>query len=349
MDLAKTLTALSEAMGPSGFEASVAEMVAEIMRPMCDEVTTDALGNVHGIRHAAKPGAPKLLYSAHMDEIGFMVTDIKDGFLRFRTIGGIDPRVMPAREVTVMTDPPIHGVISSVPPHLQAAGDNTKPFAVEELVIDIGMSDEKARKLVRPGTPAVFSEHAQLLGDKLFSGKTLDDRGCVVMLLRTLELLQGKDLPVELVIQASTQEEVGLRGAQVGAYANAPDWAVAVDVTHAETPDAPKRPDIVKFAGGVPISMGPNTNRALGRRLCELSEKLGMGYQPQVMEGGTGTDAWAMQVAGDGTASCVISLPLRYMHTAVETIHLDDLENAAKLLAEFALDPGEAPPRGPLV
>ena len=187
MDVAKTLTALSEAMGPSGFEAKVGEMVAELMRPLCDEVSVDALGNVHGVRHASKPNAPKLLYSAHMDEIGFMVTDIAGGFLRFRTIGGIDPRVLPAREVTVMTEPPIHGVISSVPPHLQSAGDSAKPFAIEDLVIDIGMSEERAKALVRPGTPAVFSEHTQLLGEKLFSGKTLDDRACVVMLLRTLE------------------------------------------------------------------------------------------------------------------------------------------------------------------
>ena len=343
MDVVKTLTELSEMAGPSGFEAAVGARVAELMRPLCDEVTLDALGNVHGVRKASVPDAPKLLLSAHIDEIGLMVTAVAGGFLRFRTLGGIDPRVLPAREVTVLTEPPLHGVISSVPPHLQAAGDNKKPFELSELVIDIGMSEERAKELVRPGTPVVFYEHAQVIGEKYFTGKSLDDRACAVMLLRTLELLQGKDLPVELIVQMSTQEEIGAYGAKVGAYGSAPTWAVAVDVTHAETPDSKGKDGVMKFGGGVPVSMGPNTNRRLGRKLTELAEQIGVGAEPDVMEGNTGTDAWVMQVAGNGTATCVVSLPLRYMHTAIEMISLEDLEAGARLLSALALDPPELP------
>ena len=343
MDVVKTLSELSLGMGPSGFEAAVGAKVAELMAPLCDEVTLDPLGNVHGVRRAAVPDAPKLLLSAHLDEIGFLVTGTAEGFLRFRTVGGIDPRVLPAREVTVMTDPPLPGVISSVPPHLQTAGENKKPFEISDLVIDIGMGEERAKALVRPGTPVVFREHPEVLGGKYFTGKTLDDRACVVMLLRVLELLRGKELPVELVIQASTQEEIGAYGARVGAYGKAPDWAVAVDVTHAETPDSKGRDGVMQFGGGVPVSMGPNTNRKLGKKLAALAEEQGIGWQPDVMEGNTGTDAWVMQVAGNGTASCVVSLPLRYMHTAIEMISLEDLEAGAKLLSALALDPPERP------
>lgn len=337
MDVVKTLEALTGMYGPSGFEADVADRVAELMQPLCDEVKRDSLLNVRGVKHSKVPNAPKLLVSAHMDEIGFMVTKIEDGFLRFRTIGGIDPRVLPAREVEVMTNPPLHGVITSVPPHLQTPDQSKSAFEISQLCIDVGLSDEKAKELIEIGTPVVYSEKPVVLQDKYFSGKTLDDRACVVMLLRALELVKDKDLPVELVMMASTQEEIGSKGATVGSYDEAPTWAIACDVTHAVTPDAPQVK--VKFGKGVPICTGPNATRKLAKRLCAIAEKLEIGSQLEPTPSHTGTDAWPMQVAGLGAASGVISLPLRYMHTATEMISLEDLEAGAKLIAAFAEDP----------
>ena len=337
MDVVKTLEELTGMYGPSGFEHNVSKRVAELMKPLVDEVTTDPLLNVRGVKHSSDPNAPKLLISAHMDEIGFMVTKIEDGFLRFRTIGGIDPRVLPAREVEVMTNPPLHGVITSVPPHLQTPDQSKSAFEITQLCIDVGLSDERAKELIEIGTPVVYSEKPVVLGGKYFSGKTLDDRACVVMMLRALELVQGKDLPVELVMQASTQEEIGSKGAQVGSYAEAPTWAIATDVTHAATPDSPNV--TVKYGKGVPICTGPNATRKLAKRLCAISEEIGVGYQLEVTPSHTGTDAWPMQVAGLGCATGVISLPLRYMHTATEEISLEDLEAGAKLIAAFAQDP----------
>lgn len=344
MDVKATLDRLCGLHGPSGAEGPVSGAAAGYLGQYCDEVTTDRLGNVFGVRKAKKEGAPKVMIAAHIDEIGFMVTKLEEGFLRFRNIGGIDPRVLPARDVTVLSDPPVFGVITSIPPHLQGDGDRSKTMEQDSLFIDIGMSQEEAEKLVRPGTYAVYREKLVSLGDKQVSGKTLDDRCCFVMLLRMLELLEGSELDAELIVMASVQEEVGTRGAQVGGYSQAPDYAIAVDVTMGETPDAPKGKTL-KLGGGVPISLGPNTNRKLARRLIDLAEKKELGWQPEVMEGRTGTDAWPMQVAGNGAATVIVSVPLKYMHTAIETISLDDIESGAKLLAEFMLsfcDGGEA-------
>ncbi len=338
MDVVKTLEELTTMYGPSGFEEKVAARVAELMEPLCDEVRTDSLLNVRGVKHSKSPDAPKLLVSAHTDEIGLMVTRIEDGFLYFRTIGGIDPRILPAREVTVLTKPTLHGVITSVPPHLQTPDENKTPFAREKLCIDVGLSQERAEELIPIGTPIGFYDHPQVLQGKYFSSKTLDDRACVVLLLRALELLKGKDIPVEFIAQASSQEEIGSKGAEVGAYAEAPTWAIAIDVTHAKTPDSGSAVSI-KFGAGVPIATGPNATRKLSKRLCAICEKIGVGSQLEVIAGHSGTDAWEMQVVGNGSASGVLSLPLRYMHTATEMICLEDLEAGAKLIAAFAEDP----------
>lgn len=332
--------------GPSGFEGRVAEKAAELMRPYVDEVETDRLNNVIGIRHSKKEGVKKLLLSAHLDEVGLMVTKIEEGFLRFRAVGGIDERILPAREVTVLTEPPIFGVIGALPPHLQTAEEMESPLKTEDLSIDAGLSQEQAEKLIKIGTPVVFSEKAGPLREPYFSGKALDDRACFAVLLRTLELLKGRELDAELIIQASSQEELGARGAGTGAYAYYPDYAVAVDVTHGRTPDASKEMTF-ETGGGATVSLGPNTNRRLARKLIRLAEKNGIKWQPEVMEGNTGTDAWPMQVVRKGIATAVVSLPLRYMHTPVETINLEDLEAAAKLLAELALNLDREDDTGP--
>jgi putative aminopeptidase FrvX len=342
LDIKAVLSELSTMAGPSGFEHEVARRVSDLMRPYVDEVNTDALSNVFGIKRSKKDGAKKLLMSAHIDEIGLMVTKIEDGFLRFRTIGGIDPRVLPAREIKVLAELPMYGVVGALPPHLQTRDEMKSPLPLEKLSIDVGLSQEEAERLVPIGTPAVFVEKTVELGEQLFSGKALDDRACFVMLLRMLELLKDEELSVDLVVLASSQEEVGTRGATVGAFRHDPDYAVAVDVTHGQTPDAPKE-GTFKIGEGVPITMGPNITRKLSDRLIKLAKANEIPWHPEVAEGRTGTDAWPMQVTRKGVATALVSLPLKYMHTPCEVISIEDLENGAKLLSEFvkSLERGE--------
>ena len=286
MDIRKTLDTLCSMAGPSGFERAVAEQAVELMRPYVDEAAVDRFGNAIGVRLCGRPGAKKLLLDAHLDEIGLIVTGVEEGFLRFRTIGGVDPRMLPDRELTVMTQPPILGVVACLPPHVLQAEDMKKSIPIDDLRVDVGMSQEQAEAAIPIGTPMVFRGGSFALdGDKL-CGKSMDDRSCFVTLLRAAELLKDKPLDVDLYIMGSTREEVSGAGAKVGTYGINPNFCVAVDVTHGKTPDANlhRRSSI---GGGPQIGIGPNMTRWMTQRMIEKAKANAIPYQPEVMEGHT--------------------------------------------------------------
>ena len=326
--------------GPSGFETHVTRAAAELLRQLVDEVYTTRLGSVVGVRRCGRENAPRLLLDAHLDEIGFIVTGHDEGFLRFAPLGGVDPRMLPDREVVILTDPPIHGVVACLPPHVQTAGDMDKSLPVKDLYIDVGLSREEAEKRVPVGTPATYRGGCAPLGEDLLSGKALDDRCGFAVLLDVLERLKGKELPVDLYVLGSTQEETHSTGAITAAYEIAPRLCVAVDVTHGDSPDASKH-ETFKLGGGPVIGVGPNCARSLSERLKELAKELDMPIQLEVMSGSSGTNAWPIQVSREGVATAVVSIPERYMHTPVEVVHRKDLEDTAKLLAAFVESLGE--------
>lgn len=336
-DMLGRLCALS---GPSGFETHVARAAAELLRQLVDEVYTTRLGSVVGVRRCGRENAPRLLLDAHLDEIGFIVTGHDEGFLRFAPLGGVDPRMLPDREVVILTDPPIHGVVACLPPHVQTAGDMDKSLPVKDLYIDVGLSREEAEKRVPVGTPATYRGGCAPLGEDLLSGKALDDRCGFAVLLDVLERLKDKPLDVDLYVLGSTQEETHSTGAITAAYEIAPQMCVAVDVTHGDSPDASKH-ETFKLGGGPVIGVGPNCARSLSGRLKELAKELDMPIQLEVMSGSSGTNAWPIQVSREGVATAVVSIPERYMHTPVEVVHRKDLEDTAKLLAAFVESLGE--------
>lgn len=336
MNLKETIQELSALSGPSGFESPVARRAAELLRPFADEVRTDRLGNVIALRRCGRPGAKKLLLDSHLDEIGLMVTDIQEGFLRFRTIGGVDPRMLPGREVRVLAPEPVFGVVACLPPHLSTAETRDKSIPISDMLIDVGMSDREAREKIPVGTPMVYVGDCISLGEKQITGKALDDRSCFSVLARTLELLRGEKPEVDVYVMGSVQEEVGERGAITGTFAVAPDWCVAVDVTHGRTPDAPKERTFPLGCGPV-IGIGPNMNRGLTEDLVRLCKNKNIKYELEPMAGSSGTNGWVMQISREGIPTAVVSLPLKYMHTPVETIAPEDGEAAAALLARFAL------------
>ncbi len=331
-ELTKTLCGLA---GPSGFEAPVRDWIARYIRPFAHEVKTDILGNLMAIRRCGRPDARMLMLDAHMDEIGFIVTGVEKGFLKFETIGGVDPRMLPAREVRILTEPPLFGVIDTMPPHLLTEEEMGTSVAVEKLCIDIGMSQEAAEKSVPVGTPVVYASGCEELGGDQLCGKAMDDRSCVAILLKAFEELSEKTLGVDLCCLISTQEEVGLRGAGVGAWNTAPDYALVVDVTHAKTPDAK---DVLTDAGkGVAIGIGPNMNGSMTKALFSLAEERGISCQPEVCPGGqSGTNAAAIQISRAGVATGLLSLPLKYMHTPLETARYEDMEAVQKLIVAYA-------------
>lgn len=343
MDIRDTLERLCAATGPSGFEHSVARIAAELLRPFVDEVSIDRLSNVIGVKRCGKPNAGRLVLDAHLDEIGLIVTGIEEGFLRFTSIGGVDPRVLPGRELMVLTDNPIPGVVICTPPHILTDEDREKSIPLDELYIDIGLSQQQVEAAVPVGTPVVYRESCFRLGNNQMCGKAMDDRACFTALLRTMELLQDKNLDVDVYVLGSTFEEVGGTGAKTGVYAIDPDWCVAVDVTHGKTPDSPKE-KVLKMGGGPAVGIGPNMTRWMTQRLKDKANALDIPFQPEVMGGHTGTNAWPIQICREGIATALVSLPLKYMHTPVEVLDLSDLEYLAQLLAGFALGLGEEAP-----
>lgn len=339
MELFDTLERLCGLGGPSGYERSVAQAAKELLEPLMDEVSIDRLGNVIGVRRCGKPNAKRLLLDAHLDEIGLIVTGIEEGFLRFAPIGGVDPRMLPARELTILTQPePLFGVVACLPPHVQTAADHDKSVAIEDLRVDVGMSQEQAEKAIPIGTPMVYREGCfRLAGDQV-CGKSLDDRSCFTILLRTAELLKDTDLDVDLYIMGSVREEVSGTGAIVGTNAINPDWCVATDVTFGITPGLSEDEVPCKLYGGPAIGMGPNMTWGLTDRMVAKAKAHDIPYQLDIMEGHTGTNGWHMQICREGVPTSVVSLPLKYMHSPIEVVSLEDMENVARLLAAFAKD-----------
>ncbi len=335
MELSELIQQLSEIAAPSGFEEPAARVIESLLSPFCDSVHTDVMGNVTAVKKCGKAGAKRLLLDAHMDEVGLIITGQEKGFLRFSFLGGVDRRMLPARRVKLLTDPPRWGVIDTMPPHVLTADEQDKAIEPDKLFIDAGLKEEEAEKLVPPGTPAVFDASCERLGPARLCGKALDDRACAAILIKVMEQLAGRDLSVDVCCLISTQEEVGCRGAQTGAYAARPDLAVAVDVTHGWTPDA-KKEETMTMGVGAAIGVGPGMTKKISDLMIKLSQDREIPYQIEVLSGHTGTNSWVIQTLREGVATGLVSLPLRYMHSPAEVIDLRDCEAVVRLLCEFA-------------
>ena len=343
LDYLNTLQKLCAVTAPSGFEGPVSQAAAELLRPWMDEVTVHPMGSVIGLRRCGKKNAKKLMLDAHLDEIGFIITGHEEGFLRFAPLGGVDPRMLPDRELTILTQPPVTGVVTCMPPHVQSVEEMGRSVPIRDLVIDVGLSKEEACKRIPIGTPAVYRAGCAGLRNGRICGKAMDDRACFAILLDAVEQLAGEDLNVDLYVVGSTQEETHSTGAITAAYGIVPDLCVAVDVTHGDSPDASPN-EIFELGGGPVIGIGPNCTRWMSNRLQDKAKGLELEVQLEVMPGHSGTNGWDLQISREGVATAVLSLPLRYMHTPVEVADEADMAATARLLAEFIRGIGEEVP-----
>ena len=335
MTLADKIKKLTNAYGVSGDEFRISKIAAELMAPYCDRVEIDDFGNVLGYRDCGIPGAKTVMLDAHIDQIGFLITEVtEEGFLRFTTVGGVDQRMLLGSELTVLTKKgPILGIVAAIPPHLQKDGDDKKSVPIPEMVVDIGMTGEQAKKVVRVGDYMAFANDAMELQGDALCGKAFDDRACLVCLLHTMDLLQGKPLAVNVVVSASTKEETGFQGGISAGFKVQPDYAIAVDVTHARTGDAPQV--IVKLGDGPNVDMGSNSNPKFAKRVIEVARAKQIPHIVTSCPAGSGTNAWPIQMQGQGVTTLVVSLPLKYMHSPVEMLRMSDVKNVGKLLAAF--------------
>ncbi len=333
-ELLKTLSCMR---GISGFEYRIADKVKELFKPYADEVYIDRLSNVIAVKKSKKENAPKLMIEAHLDEIGLMVRDIDErGFIGFVSVGGIDTRILPAMEVIVHGREDILGVIGAKPPHLTDKDEADKASKITDMSIDTGLSKEKVKELVAVGDAISFKGGFSELLDGIVSGKSLDDRASIAVLAELLKRLSGKELDFDLYIVSAVSEEVTSSGAMASGYEIAPDLAIALDVTHGITADNSK--DAFELGSGAIVAKGPNLHPVLSDRLIKTAKNNDIKYEIEVEGGNTGTDAWVLQVSGDGIPTALVSIPLRYMHTTVEALDMKDLNAVCDLLEKFSLE-----------
>lgn len=330
------LSKLIEKPGVSGYEEKASQYVAELFSAYCDEVNTDPFYNVYGIkRGSGQESAPRVMVAAHMDEIGLMVKDIDDmGFLRFTSMGGVDQRILLTQEVTVHGKEDLKGIVAALPPHLLSAEEAGKAIKMKDLVIDLGLPADRVRELVEVGDLIRFNSPLVSMQGSFVNGKSIDDRAGVIMQVALMKELDKLKYQAEVCCAATVQEEVGTRGAIIGTYRLEPDIGIAIDVTHGDTPDAPKdfTHDMNK---GIVIAMGPNMHPGLTQRLKDTAKEYGIAYQEEVVPGMTGTDARSMQISRAGVPTVLVQIPLRYMHTTVETLNMDHIKEGARLIALF--------------
>lgn len=329
----KLIQHLSDLRGISGYESRTNREIARLFKPFSDSVEIDALGSVIACKKCGIENAPKVMIEAHIDEIGLMVTSITDeGFLTFTDVGGVDERILPSLEVRVHGKLDVYGVIGVMPKELT---DATKSYKLSDMAIDTGLDAETVKSLISVGDSISLPQSVGMLGKKQLSAKTMDDRASVAALIGAMKKLRGEKLECDVYAVAAVQEEVGCRGGKTTSFAINPDMAIAVDVTHGITPD--NSTNAFKVGSGTVISKGPNLHPLLTERLIETAKDKNIKHSIDIDGGCTGTDAWEIQVSGGGIPTALLSIPLKYMHTSVETLAVSDVKATASLLAEFIL------------
>ncbi|MGZ4481930.1 MAG: M42 family metallopeptidase [Gaiellales bacterium] len=349
------LAKLDAVPGVSGDERLVAAAIAEELEGVHDEHRSDALGNHFFVRQGS-PEAPTVMLCAHMDELGFVVQHVEDGgFVRLAPIGYHDDRMVVDQHVVVHGESgPVLGVTGAKPAHILEPEERTKVIPLPQLAVDVGTSTREQTEAlgVRVGHMVTFAREGALLnGTRVFTGKAVDDRaGCTVM-VEVMRRLADRPVAATVCAVAAVQEELGIRGAGTAGFQVQPDVALAIDVTLCgDTPGvefgrAPIRlgggPAIKYFDWAPDVLIGSAVPRRLTERLERAAEAAGIAYQREVLLGGA-TDAWGISLSGAGVLTGCVSVPSRYIHSAVGCVNLDDMQGAVELILAF-LDGVTAP------
>ncbi|GEN45947.1 M42 family metallopeptidase [Alkalibacillus haloalkaliphilus] len=333
-DLFKTLTELP---GAPGHEHEVRQFMRQELEKYSDEVVQDKLGGVFGVRHGE---GPKVMVAGHMDEVGFMVTQVtKNGMLRFQTLGGWWNQVMLAQRVQVMTDNgPVVGVIGSIPPHNLTPEQRKKPMEIKNMLIDIGADDEEDVKRigVKPGQPIIpVCPFTEMANEKKIMAKAWDNRYGCGLSVELLKELQGEKLSHTLYSGATVQEEVGLRGAQVAANMIDPDIFFALDASPANDMEGDEN-EFGQLGKGALLRIFDRsmiTHRGMRDFILDTAETHDIPYQYFISQGGT--DAGRVHTSNDGVPSAVVGICSRYIHTSSSIINIDDYAAAKELLTKL--------------
>ena len=329
------LKSICEIAGAPGFEKRIRDLVINEVTPLVDELSVDNMGNVITIKRGVKnPDDKKVMVAAHMDEIGFIVSHIDDnGFIRFQTLGGFDPKTLTAQRVIIHGREDVIGVMGSKPIHVMTAEERTKVAKTTDYFIDLGMSKDDVDKLVSIGDPITRERELIEMGNCV-NCKSIDNRVSVFILIEALRNL--KDHPYDVYGVFTVQEEVGLRGANVSAHTINPDFGFGLDTTIAfDLPGAQPHEIVTKLGEGTAIKILDASTICDYRMVAymkEVADKNEINWQPEILVAG-GTDTAGVQRMGkNGAISGAVSIPTRHLHQVIEMANKDDIQASIDLL-----------------
>ncbi len=328
----EALKRLCSLMTLSGHEKKCKEELFEIAAPYFDEMTLDKFGNFIFVKRCGRENAPTIMLDGHLDQVGLMVKDIHEGgFLSLVNIGGLNTAILPSEEVFVCGKEKIYGIISSIPPHLRSRTESGALPTVEELYIDTGYEKKELEKLVSVGDPVVMiGKYTELENGRVASG-SLDDKACVCALLDAVRRMDRDKLKYDVYVTLSAQEETGKCGAAICAYNIKPELAVITDVNFGDGEDD-KGFEFVRLGKGAAIDVSAMTDRRLTRNVIKLLDKESIPYQKICEPSYTYTNNDLVSITGEGVPTLLMSVPLRSMHTPVETVDIADIRSLADIM-----------------
>lgn len=336
MDIKRICEQLTEGAGVSGACHTLTK--AKELLSSYAQVHTDALGSIIG---TTGNGKLHIMLDAHLDRIGLIVTSVDEsGFLRVDKCGGTDPRVLSAAEVTVWGKDPVYGIITSTPPHLSKPDDASKAPTFDNIFVDTGISYDKLKRIVSVGDRITTDAPIRSLNGSRITGAALDDRIGMAALIRVLDIIKEKDVPVKVSVLFSVQEETTEAGGKTGAFAISPDEAIAVDVSFGTAPGVSEQ-EAGKLGEGGMICISPSLSQKMSEELITVAKENGIKYQTEICPSQTGTNADVISVSKAGIKTGLVSIPLRNMHTQAEIADLDDIESVAQIIASYIIKKGE--------
>jgi endoglucanase len=327
------LKELIQLPGLSGHEGPVQQHLRAEWEPLSDEIWVGRIGSLYATKHGSgEEPRQSVMLAAHMDAIGLMVSELVDGLIRVAPIGGLDARVLPGQPVIVHGQRDLLGIVVQ-PPSLGLPEDlRRKPIPLKFLLVDIGLPN--AASLVRPGDLISFAQPPIELSDDVLAGHSLDNRASLVAITECLRELERREHEWDVLAVATVQEEETFAGAYAAGFELRPSIAIAIDVTFARGPGLPEHKTF-PVGKGPANGWGPNIHPGIHSALEEAANRVEIPLAREGLPTHSGTDAFALQIAGEGIPTGLISIPLKYMHTPVEIVSLKDIRRAGRLLAEL--------------
>lgn len=337
-DFLPFLKTLLSTPGLSGYEDPIRNIILDAWQPFVDEIQINRLGSLHALKRGTNP-EPRhtMLFAAHMDAIGLMVSGLEGEFIRLAAVGDIDGRVLPGQLVTVHGREDIPGVIAELPHHLCPPNKDRGSVDLEYMIVDTGISARQLNRRVRLGDLVSFAGSPLELSGEVLAGNSLDNRASVAALTYCLQLINNQKPNWDVWFVATTREEEDGGGAKTSAFQIHPTLAIAIDVTFATGHGSPTH-NTYPLGKGITLGWGPTIHPALFEKFKSLAEHLEIPFQQEIMPRFSGTDADDIQLIAEGIPSMLVSIPIRYMHTAVEVVALKDINRAGRLIAEFAIN-----------